>query len=553
LAAAVGLEGPTDPVEFSHQAPTAQEYRLHRRKIMPKNFILFSRLLLGLLLLATVIYYGWIHWRILWLSEPLTLRESAWIVDVRAYLDPQAARPYTLESIPDYTNVYGMGYIWGAAPFAALLPFSEYANLRLANTFYLGLLLLVLWIGSNKGTSLQRLFGLVLVYAIFISSPSMAASPDILGCLLYTLAWVTAVRGNFKPGALFLSISLAFLALLTKPYFVLAAGAVGSYLFLFRSKKTGLIYFSGVIGLFATGLWLVHAVYPYYFFAAFEVQAVDTNLALMLGLRQWRDFIMLVPVPFCLFAWAIVRSIRKGDGPVRFQWVFTDPFFPKSLPMSPYDWGALVALAVLAGLLSWHSGAYLIYFWHLLLPLLVLGVMSRPAMNPIWPCLNVALLLYLCPSIPPAEASPAWIGLGQLIAKHPNGYVAPYFEPLRPRGSPLTVENAQSENILAAGSVYGPPALSTHCNEFIHGLRDKIRARQFDCLVLVSGGAFLSHAFLPVILENYEIKASCDLRPYYLSFRDRLSFGEVTRPALILTPRKNDKASPAARPKADGP
>jgi hypothetical protein len=221
--------------------------------------------------------------------------------------------------------------------------------------------------------------------------------------------------------------------------------------------------------------------------------------------------------------------------------------------MAPYDWGALVALVALGGLLSWHTGAYLIYFWHLLLPLLVLGIMNRPAMNPIWPCLNVALLLYLCPSIPTAETSQDWIALGQLIAKHPNGYIDPYFEPLRPRGSAVTIENAQCEYLLAVGSAHGSPELRAHCNDFIHGFADKIRTRQFDCLVLVSGGAFLSHAFLPLIMENYEITASCELRPYYLSFRDRRSFGKITRYALILAPRKADKPSPVARPKAAAP
>jgi hypothetical protein len=520
---------------------------------MTKNLTLSGKFLLGLLLLATVVYYGWIHWRILWLSEPLALRESAWIVDVRGYLDPHAARPYSLESIPQYTNLYGMGYLWGAAPFGALLPFSAYANLRLANTFYLGLLLLVLWTGSRTGETRQRLFGLVLVYAIFISSPSMAAGPDILGCLLYTLAWVTAVRGHFKPGGLFLSILLSFLALLTKPYFVLVAGAIGSYLFLFHSKKAGLIYFSGAAALFASGLWLVHSFYPYYFFEPFRVQEVEADLALMLGLQQWRDFIMLVPVPFCVCAWAITGSIRKGYGATRLQWAFKEPLFSKSFSMAPYDWGALVALVALGGLLSWHTGAYLIYFWHLLLPLLVLGIMNRPAMNPIWPCLNVALLLYLCPSIPTAETSQDWIALGQLIAKHPNGYIDPYFEPLRPRGSAVTIENAQCEYLLAVGSAHGSPELRAHCNDFIHGFADKIRTRQFDCLVLVSGGAFLSHAFLPLIMENYEITASCELRPYYLSFRDRRSFGKITRYALILAPRKADKPSPVARPKAAAP
>lgn len=505
---------------------------------MTKHFSLFIKLLLGLLLLATVVSHGWIHWKIIWLSEPLTLRESALIVDARGYLDPHAARPYTLESIPPYANLYGMGYLWGGAPFSAFLPYSAYANLRLANAFYLGLLLLVLGIASKEGDSLQRLFGLALVYALFVSSPSVAASPDILGCLLYTLSWAIAVRGSFNPGALLLSILLAFLAFLTKPYFVLAAGSIGSYLFLFRSKKLGLIYFLGVTMLFAPGLWLVHSRYPYYFFEAFKNHAVTTTLSFKFGLRQWQEFAMLVPVPCCVWAWAVAGQLRKCCRTVRFQWPFKAPLFSRSLSINPFDWGAIVAMAALGGLLSWHTGAYLIYFWHLLLPLLALGIMNRPAVNPIWPCLNTALLLLLCPSLPPAEASADWIAMGKLVAAHPNGYVDPYFESLLPAGRPAPVDNGQSEYLLMAGYAYGAPALRAHCASCYYDLEKKIRARRFDSLLLVPG-YFLSQEYSDLILENYEVSGKFWVRPYFGSFSRRFLFGQTTGAALFLTPRKN--------------
>jgi hypothetical protein len=514
---------------------------------MTRDVRLFSKLLLSLLLLITVIYYGWIHWRVIWLSETLTLRESALVVDVRGYLDPHAARPYTLESVPQYTNLYGMGFLWGAAPFGAFLPFSAYANLRLANAFYLGLLLLVLWMGSAAGSTLQRLFGLVLVYALFVSSPSAAASPDILGCLLYTLAWVIVARCNFNPRALFLSLLLAFLAFLTKPYFILAVGSIGSYVFLFRSKKAGFIYTLGVMALFAAGLWLVHSRYPYYFFEVLKIHAFATRLSFAFGLRQWREFILLVPVPCCVFAWAIAGPRQKGCRMPPFQWSFHDPFFSESLSINPYDWGALVALAVLGGLLSWHTGAYLIYFWQLLLPLLVLGVMNRPALNPIWPCLNIALLLYLCPSLPLVEKSADWIAMGKLVAMHPHGYVDPYFESLLPSGRPTPVDNAQSEYLLALGYDHGPTALRARCAMDYNELEKKIREQQFDSFLLVPG-FFLSQQYSDLIPENYEISGRFKIRPYYGSYSRRLLFGDEFGEALFLTPRKNISPPPKASP-----
>jgi hypothetical protein len=514
---------------------------------MTKKADLVITFLLGLLLLVTVVAYGRIHWRIVWFSEPLTLREPSFVIDAKGYLDPHAARPYTLESIPPYANLYGIGYLWGGAPFGAFLPFSGYSNLRLADAFYLGLLLVVLWMGSNEGDPLQRLFGLVLVYSLFISSPSVAASPDILGCLLYTLAWIVAVRGNFRTGALSLSILFAFLAFLTKPYFLLAAGSIGSYLFLFRSKRLGLMYALGVIALFAPGLWLVHSRYPYYFFETFKVHAFATTLSLVFGLRQWRDFAILAPVPCCVWAWIVAAQLRKSCRTVRFQWSFHDPLFSESLSINPYDWGALMALAVLGGLLSWHTGAYLIYFWHLLLPLLVLGVMNRPAMNPIWPCLNLALLLYLCPSFPSAATSSDWTAMGKLVATHPNGYVDPYFESLLPPGRPEPVDNAQSEYLLMAGYAYGSPALRARCASFYYDFEKEIRERKFDSFLLVPG-FYISQQYSDLILENYEIAGTFKVRPYYGSFSRRFLFGRTSGPALFLTPRKNNLPLPNALP-----
>ncbi|MGA3006823.1 MAG: hypothetical protein ABSE59_02915 [Opitutaceae bacterium] len=457
---------------------------------MTNDLSRFLKGLLVLLLLAIAGYYGQVHWRALWSSEPLTLRESAFVIDTRGYLDLQAARPYTLESIPKYTNVYGIGYLWGAAPFCAYLPFSEYVSLRLANTFYLGLLLFVLCLGSSGGALSLRIFGLGLVYALFVSSPSLAAGPDILACLLYTLAWVTVVAGDFTYGALFFSILLSFLAVLTKPYCVLAVGGIGSYLFLFRSKKAGIGYALGALALFVPGLWLIHSRYPYYFFETFTINKITTTFSLVFGLHQWKDFILLVPFPFGLFAGATAQLIWRNYRTIRLQWSFDAPLLPKSLLIGPYDFGALVALTVLSGLLSWHGGAYLTYFWHLLLPLLALGAMSRPASNLIWPCLNLAVLLWLRPPLPPVQTSADWIILGQLVAEHPRGYVDPYFEPLVPPGSSITVDNAQSEYSTAIGAARGSPPCA-----FIVGITLKIWPRR--SVSVATTVCFLFQVFLP--------------------------------------------------------
>jgi hypothetical protein len=175
--------------------------------------------------------------------------------------------------------------------------------------------------------------------------------------------------------------------------------------------------------------------------------------------------------------------------------------------------------------------------------------MNRPAINPIWPGINIAWLLLLCPPLPLDNPSADWIALGQLVAEHPHGYIDPYFESLLPPDPPTTVENAQSEYLLAVGSVYGSPALKAHCNQYLYDFTGKIRRRQFDSIIM-EPGAFLSNAFFNLILKNYKITKVYQIRPYYMSFRDRLSFGLMTTDALFLTPRNLEKDHPATRLKA---
>jgi hypothetical protein len=514
--------------------------------------------LLCILLTAVISYYGLVHWRVIWLIEPATVREPAWVANVKGFLDPRGSRPYTLQSFPGNSNVYGIGYLWGAAPFARFFQFGPWANLRIGNAFYLGLLLLTLGWACRNARWLHLAFGLVLVYALFVSSPSIAAGPDILACFLYVMAWVIVAKLDLSLSALCLSIVLGFLALITKPYLVLVVPAIGTYLFLFRSIRSGFLYTLGTLAFFGAGLWIVHLFYPYYFISVFGVHLAATSRHPMVALNQWGELLALAPVPFLVSIPAFWRGLRSNVSNLRLKFGWATPVFRHGAPVTVYEWGALVAAAALAVSLSWHGGAHMIYFWHLLLPLLVLSQLQGPVVRAGWLCINLLLLLVLRPPLPAVGTSEVWHMLQEVVAKHPRIYLDPLTVSLRPDDlGNANRENALSESIIEAlsaqpttGKGYrdlhylvdlaqaansGP--LLRRAEQFVKDEQKDFLDQKYDAILLTEGIFYKNH-ILPAISARYHVTAGYYVYSYYLNFRNRLDFGRYPIRVLLFEPRK---------------
>jgi hypothetical protein len=527
------------------------------RRVVPWLYGALFSLVLG--------YYGTVHWRVLWLAEPATVRETALTADVNGFLANDAARPYTLESIPGRTNLYGIGYLWVAAPFVEVLPFTSTVDLRIGNAVLLLVLLgLIAW-GRTAKWNVYGTFALLLVYALYVSSPSVAAAPDIAGCVWYVLAYVVVARRNFGRWALGASVVFGFLALLTKPYLVLVVPAIASYLLLFRSVRAAANYTLLVGIVFGVGLMLVARVYPYYFISVFAVHLGAVFRDPLIALQQWREFILLAAVPSVGGAVGAWMWWRKKPAGIRFQCHWSDPLITGCRPVTIYGWGAVVAATALAASLAWHTGAHLIYFWHLLLPLLVLQEPPRILLHRGCLAANLALLLVWRPPLPPGESSHEWRQLQAFIATKPRVYLDPYLQALRPDelGRP-DVANAQSDYLLglaiAGGDVGGAedkaemiarslagqsPTLRNFAQAYV--IRDKraFARAEYDAVLLTERIFYQEHV-MPEIRRNYQITSVQQLYPYYFSFRDRTTFGLI--PLRIFVFERISKASAAVSP-----
>ena len=105
--------------------------------------------------------------------------------------------------------------------------------------------------------------GLILGSLLFFVTP--LARPDGLGELLFLITVLLPWYRDFDNRSLVLSAICGLLAFLAKPYFVLSLGIIAAYTFLFVSKKRGILFGIGAVGLLVLILSTLNIFFEYYF------------------------------------------------------------------------------------------------------------------------------------------------------------------------------------------------------------------------------------------------------------------------------------------------
>ncbi len=154
---------------------------------------------------------------------------------------------WKLENNPIYLNVYGFVYNLVLLPFAWLLGNKVWIYRLGSFLAIIGQMVLIARVLRKFGirwmltaASLEFLW----LGQIYYTTP--LARPDALGQFLFLAAILIPWQQNFSKKSLILSAACGWLGFFTKPYFILGSGLVAAYLFLFVSKKKGLLYSLGL-------------------------------------------------------------------------------------------------------------------------------------------------------------------------------------------------------------------------------------------------------------------------------------------------------------------
>jgi hypothetical protein len=344
-----------------------------------------ARLSFALLLAGSILS---ILWSIIFSTITITIpyqiefREGAALAGVRLLLSRE--NPYTLEHQPMSTNVYGLGYNLSVLPFAALFGNTLLVHRAVTFSFILFSAAMIATVVYKTRRDISLLMAVpAFVMTGLIGHAGIGAFPSAAGTFLFLAAVFLPFLRSYSKGSLALSMALALAAFYTKPYFVAAIGIVASFLFLFISKKAGILYALSFLFLLAATFIPVRSLFPLYFFNSI---IINTSMSWLSYPHMWEQlsnllFTFLPVLALSVFFLAAERIDNQGNSrakmTVQFGW--DKPLFNYSFDYCLYV--QICTLLVFIFVLGRHMGTDMNYAYQLIVPTFFCWFFSRINFN----------------------------------------------------------------------------------------------------------------------------------------------------------------------------
>jgi hypothetical protein len=311
----------------------------------------------------------------------IELREGAAQVVTRLLLSGE--NPYTFEHQPLAVNIYGLGYNLSALPFAALFgnTLIVHRSITLAFIVLSAIMVFAVVYKGRKDISLA-LTAAAFVMIGLIGNAGIGAFSSATGAFFLLASVMVPFLRSYNKSSLALSAILALFAFYTKPYFVVAVGLVASFLFLFVSKKAGVLYTLFFLFLFAVAFGLVRSLFPLYFFNSLIINMSMSQLGWAhMWLQLSNLFLIFLPI-LALSIFVLVAERIKTKNEQRQVYKKTDFFFKWEEPFFNYvlDYCLYLFLFVLLTfvlILGRHMGNYMNYAYQLIVPTFFCWFFSR--------------------------------------------------------------------------------------------------------------------------------------------------------------------------------
>lgn len=199
-------------------------------------------------------------------SMPYQLGFREGTSQVLTYLLLNGENPYVFDNQPLGYNVYSITYNAVVLPFAVVFG----NTLRVHRIVAFIFIVLSTLMGFQVVYTIRQKFSLALTCGAFlmigfIGWGGIGSAPTAMGVFLFLAAVFIPFLKSFDNNSLILGALLALIAFYTKAYFVLSFGIVASYLFLFVTKKKGMIYTLFFLVLLLITFVVVRIIFPLYF------------------------------------------------------------------------------------------------------------------------------------------------------------------------------------------------------------------------------------------------------------------------------------------------
>ncbi len=302
----------------------------------------------------------------------------------------KGGNPFSTDNQPLAFNNYGIAYNLVVLPLAAL--FGNTLPVYRIVTFLFLIFSCILIFQTIFKFNRNVIFsgaGAIFVLMGAASRGGNGAFPSAMGEFLFLGAILIPALRSFDLFTLVLSAVLCVIAYYTKPYFVLSFGIVASYLFVFVSKKKGLLYSFLFVFLCVFSYLLVRYFYKYYFIDTLVSNLHQTSDAswghvsdqLLESVREFYPSIILAAALLLpSLAKLHLRNILTKELFSRLDFLRMD----RPLVAQPLNYFAYVfvfSFLTFILILGQNAGSYMNYLYHIVLPpfYLVLLQSIKPA------------------------------------------------------------------------------------------------------------------------------------------------------------------------------
>lgn len=308
------------------------------------------------------------HARMVLSPAPQEMREGAvvWITQLLL----EGRNPYSLTELPEGANVYGIFYHLVVLPFARVFGNSFAVHRIVSAAAILGACaLLYRMLRRMEVSRALSAIGVLVLYSSSVYFTSPLARPDSLGLFLSLASLTLLFRDRVTPAAFAGGLAFALLALSTKIYFAYPPFVFAAYVFLFESRRRGLVYGAVTVVAALATLAALAQRYPAYVNLAFVANAqADYRNAEHLRHQTWDWIVFSLPLSVGLLAALWPAAGRIG--------VVARGGARRGL----YAFASAANAAVFLFWLGWHDGAHMTYLFQLVTPVLIPAVF--PAIGP---------------------------------------------------------------------------------------------------------------------------------------------------------------------------
>lgn len=327
---------------------------------------------------------GWLvllHLRMIVSPAPQEMREGGIVWITRLLLEGH--NPYDVAELPASTNVYGILYHLVVLPLARVFGNGFEVHRTVSGLAIAGsCMLLYRLLRRERTDAFLAAIGVMLFYASSLYFVGPLARPDALGVFLGMASMTVLFRDDVPPVRFVIGLTLALLALLTKIYLAFPPFVMAAYVFVFVSRRRGLLYgLTTVVSVIAVLLTMT-LFYPAYITVSVIANTQTTTYYDADHMRQQTLDWLLFSLPLAMgLALILARTVASWPPTIRFRQRPTIFVFASVV-------NAFAFFVWFGG----HPGAHMTYLFHLVTPVLILVLLPQVTRAP-WPRAVVATAL----------------------------------------------------------------------------------------------------------------------------------------------------------------